>query len=132
MKCHFCKRKAIGGPCRWPVRAFVPTVYGELKEGDLVRRWATGTDDRPPAVIYKLERFRAYAAEAEPSLVGIVLEKQAGKRKLYKSITVQATSKVRVEIPTYCNADMCEHHQQERSPRNLICVDHWRAWEAIA
>ncbi len=90
-----------------------------------------------------MKRFSKKLDHRAPAIVQEILYKNAGMDKLRVTIEIQSktprlktflvkpTSLARVSTPMFCNADTCEFHQRELGPRTVLCMDHWRSWEAI-
>jgi hypothetical protein len=121
-RCAFCGETGDLARCAWPEWRFVTTRYGELKIGDRVKRAIERLKHRAPATVVRKEpRPDLAALEVELSIRGRV-----------KVIHVKAGSPVMVERPVVCKAVVCELHRAERGPKSTVCMDHWRAWEAVA
>lgn len=124
MLCHFCSEPAHGS-CVWPVERFDEAEVGQLKEGDVIRRFdESKRTDWSVATVERLER-----------LVGGVIRVSLSIRTKAWSVrgkTFEANdfSRCRVKVKVPCGVPVCECHIQIRGPGHYICKDHWFAFES--
>lgn len=141
-RCQFCGDMEDLRRCAWPALTFWAETYGDLEEGDRVKRWPQSAwiarqKAASPATVASIEVVAPprcnevlYPGETpgEPFLI-IVLKKTNGMRK---DVQVSSGSRVMVERMGVCGALACHRHRAERSDTTCHCADHWASWASVA
>ncbi len=122
-RCRFCGGRDGLQLCAWPEKKAAKVTAADVVAGDTVLDLCVSRPGKargPWSVIDVQQHGKS---------VTLVLRIRTTESCASIMFTYDV---VLVERLAPCGAPACDLHLQERAPGQVVCRDHWRAWEAVA